>query len=189
MMRKKGKIVGSLSAVPPRSAKGSTSPRRIRSSIPVSVASGVRELGGSAALLRSLPPKADLLGAARVFGALSDPARIRILAAISRTRLCPCLLQQVEPMKDSVLSYHLRVLRDARLVERVAISNYRVYRATRLGTRFVADVSRGLSQRAPSSSFGGLRTRAPRSDPPQSRRTAGPRLRTGRPPSSESIFP
>jgi DNA-binding transcriptional ArsR family regulator len=54
---------------------------------------------------------------------------------LTQARLCPCLLQEIEPMKDSVLSYHLKVLKHAGLVATSAVSNYRVYEATPLGRK------------------------------------------------------
>lgn len=123
---------------------GDGDPARLPRSIPPSVATGLRRLGGAEAFVRSIPSRTPLARTARVFSALSDPARLRILVAIRRTPLCPCLLHEVEPMKDAALSYHLKVLKEAGLVERAAVRNYRVYRVTRLGAHFVATVDRGL---------------------------------------------
>lgn len=89
------------------------------------------------------PPAATSLEAeARIFQAVSSPVRLRILAALARSPLCPCLLQELEPMRDPVLSYHLRTLRRAGLATMSARSNYRIYQATELGKRLASFSSR-----------------------------------------------
>lgn len=90
-----------------------------------------------------MPSRAAAEHIARVFDAVADPARLRILVALVRTPLCPCLIQEVEPMKNSVLSYHLRILRRAGLVTMSASSNYRIYEASALAETLVS-LARGL---------------------------------------------
>lgn len=48
--------------------------------------------------------------------AVADPVRWTVLAALSRGPLCVCSLQEHVPVAGNLLSYHLRVLREARLV-------------------------------------------------------------------------
>lgn len=85
-----------------------------------------------------MPNTSAAQAVARVFDAVSDPARLRILCALERTPLCPCLLREIEPMANSALSYHLRVLRHAGLVATAARSSYRIYEATALGRDLLA---------------------------------------------------
>ncbi len=85
-----------------------------------------------------MPSRAAADRIARIFDAVADPARLRILVALERSPLCPCLVQEVEPMKNAVLSYHLRILRRAGLVTMSARSNYRIYEATALGEMLIA---------------------------------------------------
>jgi ArsR family transcriptional regulator len=59
---------------------------------------------------------ADLSVHARLFHALSDERRLRILAALRGGELCVCDLQAVLGMAQSLLSFHLKALRDAGLV-------------------------------------------------------------------------
>ncbi len=54
---------------------------------------------------------------ARLFHALSDERRLRILTALRGGELCVCDLQGVLGMAQSLLSFHLKALRDAGLVD------------------------------------------------------------------------
>ncbi|HEX9123917.1 MAG TPA: metalloregulator ArsR/SmtB family transcription factor [Actinomycetota bacterium] len=54
--------------------------------------------------------------AARAFSALGDPARMAILAALSRGTRCVCELVPQLGLAQNLLSYHLRILREAGLV-------------------------------------------------------------------------
>lgn len=55
--------------------------------------------------------------ASTVFAALSDPARLQILAVLADAGRCVCDIRSAVPIAANLLSYHLRVLREARLVE------------------------------------------------------------------------
>jgi ArsR family transcriptional regulator len=54
---------------------------------------------------------------ARIFKALSDPTRIRILRLLRDGDLCVCELMYVLGMEQSRISHQMRVLREAQLVE------------------------------------------------------------------------
>jgi ArsR family transcriptional regulator, arsenate/arsenite/antimonite-responsive transcriptional repressor len=58
----------------------------------------------------------DLAVHARIFHALSDERRLRILEALRGGELCVCDLQDELGMAQSLLSFHLKALRDAGLV-------------------------------------------------------------------------
>jgi len=51
-----------------------------------------------------------------VFSALSDPIRLRILDELVACEQCVCDLQNAIDIAPNLLSYHLRVLREAGLV-------------------------------------------------------------------------
>ncbi|WP_216378250.1 ArsR/SmtB family transcription factor [Arcanobacterium phocae] len=51
-----------------------------------------------------------------LFGALADPIRLDIFHRLSAGGECVCNLQTTPPIPDNLLSYHLRILRDAGLV-------------------------------------------------------------------------
>jgi ArsR family transcriptional regulator len=54
---------------------------------------------------------------AATFGALSDPIRLSILDHLHRDQRCVCELQEALDIAPNLLSYHLRILREAGLVE------------------------------------------------------------------------
>jgi Predicted transcriptional regulators len=53
---------------------------------------------------------------ARRFAALGDPARIEILDRLSEGTRCLCEMQDDLGMAPNLLSYHMRILREAGLV-------------------------------------------------------------------------
>jgi ArsR family transcriptional regulator len=57
--------------------------------------------------------------AVKIFKALSDPTRIRILMLLLKRKLCVCELVFTLKMEQSRISHQLRVLREAGLVEDV----------------------------------------------------------------------
>jgi ArsR family transcriptional regulator len=61
---------------------------------------------------------------AEAFGALADPARLAVLRALQGGTTCVCELVPRLGMAPNLLSYHLRILREAGLV-----------RGTKLGRR------------------------------------------------------
>ena len=50
------------------------------------------------------------------FAALADPVRLRIVGILAEGGRCVCDLHEKVPVAANLLSYHLRVLRDAGLV-------------------------------------------------------------------------
>ena len=53
------------------------------------------------------------------FAALADPTRLAILRALSGQPRCVCEVNDAVPVAANVLSYHLKVLREAGLVTAV----------------------------------------------------------------------
>jgi ArsR family transcriptional regulator, arsenate/arsenite/antimonite-responsive transcriptional repressor len=58
---------------------------------------------------------ADALAGA--FKALGDPTRLRILAVLADGTHCVCEIQEVVDVPGNLLSHHLKVLREAGLIE------------------------------------------------------------------------
>jgi ArsR family transcriptional regulator len=56
-------------------------------------------------------------GPAEVFGALADPARLVLLRELQAGTTCVCELAPRLRMAPNLLSYHLRILREAGLVQ------------------------------------------------------------------------
>ncbi|RLG02953.1 MAG: ArsR family transcriptional regulator [Thaumarchaeota archaeon] len=57
--------------------------------------------------------------AARVFSAVSDPVRIKILKLLEKESMCVCELMKALNMRQSLISYHLKFLREAGLIKPV----------------------------------------------------------------------
>ena len=58
-----------------------------------------------------LPESPVLSGLAELFGVLSDPTRLRIVAALAGRELCVCDLAATVGVSESAVSHHLRALR------------------------------------------------------------------------------
>lgn len=54
---------------------------------------------------------------ATLFSALGDPIRLQVLDELTSGQRCVCELQETIDIAPNLLSYHLRVLREAGLVE------------------------------------------------------------------------
>ena len=66
---------------------------------------------------RTVLPGGDaLVGLSDLFGALADPTRLRIVAALHRRELCVCDLAVAVGQSESAVSHHLRLLRTRGLV-------------------------------------------------------------------------
>jgi ArsR family transcriptional regulator len=72
------------------------------------------------------PP--GLPGAALVLRMLADPVRAAILDLLATEQLCVCHLQEALGAKQTLVSHHLKALRDAGLVEAEPAGRYVYYR-------------------------------------------------------------
>ena len=76
----------------------------------------------------------DLLGSDKlnklssVANALSDPIRLQILYLLNQYEdICTCEFQELLNLSQSKVSYHLKILLDAGLINREVIANWRHY--------------------------------------------------------------
>ena len=72
--------------------------------------------------------------AIKIFKALSDPTRLRILNLLMQRELCVCELVFILKMEQSRISHQLRILRDADLVEDIREgkwTNYRIHQKSK----------------------------------------------------------
>lgn len=60
--------------------------------------------------------------------ALADPVRWRILELLAREELCTTHLQELLGAKQTLVSHHLRVLREAGLVDTAPCGRFTYYR-------------------------------------------------------------
>lgn len=64
----------------------------------------------------------------RIFKALADPTRFRIVLLLRRRELCVCELIFILGMEQSRISHHMRILREAGIVEDVRDGRWIIYR-------------------------------------------------------------
>jgi len=81
--------------------------------------------------------------AVKVFKALADPTRLRIMLLLRRRELCVCELMFILEMEQSRVSHHLRVLRDAGLAEDVREGRWIIYRVPATAAGLVEDLFAG----------------------------------------------
>ena len=68
-------------------------------------------------LVKKLKPQVrDLEGIAEIFKALADDTRCKIVYALSKEELCVCDLANILDSSVQSVSYHLRLLRNLKLV-------------------------------------------------------------------------
>jgi ArsR family transcriptional regulator len=72
------------------------------------------------------PPGALTL--ATQFGLLADPLRLQIVEALAQEQLCTCHLIEITGAKQTAISNHLRILREANVVESEAEGRFTWYR-------------------------------------------------------------
>ena len=75
----------------------------------------------------------DIGESVAVFQALADPLRLRILKALALQDLCVCVFVELLNCDYSKLSYHLKVLKEAGLVECRPEGTFLIYRLTEFG--------------------------------------------------------
>ena len=68
------------------------------------------------------------VGSAEVFKALAEPRRWRIVELLSREELCVCHLAEEIGISQPLVSHHLKVLREAGLVESEKHRQWTYYR-------------------------------------------------------------
>jgi len=73
----------------------------------------------------------------KVFKALSDATRLRLVLLLMERDLCVCELVFILKMEQSRISHQLRVLRDADLVEDVREGRWMIYRIPEDGRGFL----------------------------------------------------
>ena len=83
--------------------------------LPIAASAG----GSGAPLLRRPLGAAEALALTRLFKALADPGRLRILSLITaRADASACVCELIEPLglSQATVSHHLKVLREAGLI-------------------------------------------------------------------------
>jgi ArsR family transcriptional regulator len=79
----------------------------------------------------------------KIFKALSDATRLRLVLLLMERDLCVCELVFILKMEQSRISHQLRVLRDADLVEDVREGRWMIYRIPENGRGFLEAILDG----------------------------------------------
>lgn len=85
--------------------------------------------------------------AARLFHALSDETRLEILERLQTGEQCVCDLMESLGAAQSRLSFHLKVLKDARLISDRPEGRWVYYSLNEEGLRAIEEVARTLTER------------------------------------------
>jgi ArsR family transcriptional regulator, arsenate/arsenite/antimonite-responsive transcriptional repressor len=90
----------------------------------------------------------DAVAQARLLKALADPTRLRILSLLSRHEGEVCVFEIVESftLEQATISHHLRILRDAGLVDCRNKANYGYYYVRRETLSHAREVIDALAQ-------------------------------------------
>ena len=72
----------------------------------------------------------DLDDSVELLKALSDPLRLHVLAMLRRREVCVCVLVRLLSTRHSTLSYHLKLLKRAGLVQSKREQGFQVYALT-----------------------------------------------------------
>lgn len=82
-----------------------------------------------------------------LFKVLSDPVRIHILKALQVSELCVCVLVEITDYKHSALSYHLKLLKDAELVDSRRDRNFQIYYLTGPGEKMLRTIESSFQKK------------------------------------------
>lgn len=84
--------------------------------------------------------------AVTVLKALADPTRLRVLLLLGVRELCVCELTYILGMEQSRVSHHMRILRQAGLVEDLRQGRWMVYRIPQRSLAFVDGLVEDLAR-------------------------------------------
>jgi len=69
-----------------------------------------------ATAIEAVPPTSDIEAQAALLSTVADPYRLAVLHILTGSTTCVCELQERVPIAANLLSYHLKVLREAGLI-------------------------------------------------------------------------
>ena len=105
--------------------------------LPEPIEDSLDQIGGVDGLRQYLPPDEELLRKKNVFTALADTTRLQILYLLNVQPLCVCVIKEVIDIADSKLSYHLKMLTNAGLIDKDAEGIFLIYSITQMGKRCI----------------------------------------------------
>ncbi len=99
-------------------------------SIPTEIADSLCSCGGIEGLIERLPSDDLFIEMQGWYQACADPVRLKILSLLIVQPLCVCVIKSVVKMADSKLSYHLTILKKARMIEGKQQGQWIIYQIT-----------------------------------------------------------
>jgi DNA-binding transcriptional ArsR family regulator len=105
--------------------------------LPEPIEEALIQVGGVDGLKQYLPTDEELFRKKNLFSALSDPYRLQILCLLNVQPLCVCVIKEVIDIADSKLSYHLKTLTQAGLIEKEQDGIFLIYSITHMGRRCI----------------------------------------------------
>ena len=105
--------------------------------LPEPIEDSLCQIGGVDGLKHYLPPDDELARKSKVFTALAEATRLKILHLLNIQPLCVCVIKEVIDIADSKLSYHLKTLTTAGLIEKEQQGVYLIYSITQTGKRCI----------------------------------------------------
>ena len=82
---------------------------------------------------------------ARIFRAFCDENRLRILELLQEGDLCACVLVEKLGVKQSALSYHMKILVESGVVESTCIGKWTHYHISEQGSAYAQQLLRELT--------------------------------------------
>ncbi|MFO7791884.1 MAG: metalloregulator ArsR/SmtB family transcription factor [Candidatus Saliniplasma sp.] len=104
--------------------------------IPDEIEEELTERGGLGNLIDKIDED-SISEQSRIYNALSDEIRLKILTLLNEQSLCVCLMKKILDIADSKLSYHLSILKDVGLIEGARRANFVIYEITDKGRRYL----------------------------------------------------
>lgn len=105
--------------------------------LPEPIEESLSQIGGVEGLQQYLPPDDELIRKSKVFTALADSTRLKILYLLNTQPLCVCVIKEVIDIADSKLSYHLKALNTAGLIDKEQNGPFLIYSITQTGRRCI----------------------------------------------------
>ena len=105
--------------------------------IPEQIQKDLDDIGGFDALEQKLPDDDELKETSRVYHALSDPIRLKIVYLIRDQPLCVCVINRFTQLSGSKLSYHLNILKESGIVTGEYHGNWIIYSLTEKGRKIL----------------------------------------------------
>lgn len=104
--------------------------------IPTCIQAELEEKGGMKGVIRQLADDSIIKKNVKVYSALSDPIRLKILDVLIVQSLCVCLIKEIIGISDSKVSYHLSILKKNGLIDCTKQGNWIIYNITELGLKY-----------------------------------------------------